>query len=178
MNVGRLLMTMSKAVLISIKPKYVKEILNHNKSIEIRKSAPKCKFPIDVYIYCTREAPQLSKGSLQGEMKQLNGKVVAKFTLHCADEIYLAKQYITRVLSNIELCRRACLTEDDLFNYLRGWRGYAWYISNLEIFNEPKPLSEFKVKHFPQYAGFVKNQTHYELVPLAKAPQSWCYIEI
>ena len=163
MNVGRLLMTMSKAILISIKS---------NKSIEIRKSAPKCKFPIDVYIYCTREAPQLSKGSLQGKMKQLNGKVVAKFTLHCADEIYLAKQYITSVLSNIELCRRACLTEDDLFNYLRGWRGYAWYISNLEIINEPKELNSFGTltNNCNGFRGGKK--------PLTRAPQSWCYIEI
>ena len=58
---------MSKAILLSIKPKYVADILNGIKTIEIRKTAPKDWVwfyddkhpviepePIDVYIYCTK----------------------------------------------------------------------------------------------------------------------------
>lgn len=54
-----------KAILISIKPKYVADILNGKKTIEIRKTIPQeyldyCidsdkKVPIDVYIYCTKD---------------------------------------------------------------------------------------------------------------------------
>ena len=39
-----------KKILISIKPKYVAEILNHRKTLEIRKTAPKCELPCEVYI--------------------------------------------------------------------------------------------------------------------------------
>ena len=38
----------------SIKPKYVAKILNGEKTIEVRKSKPKSKLPIQVYIYCTK----------------------------------------------------------------------------------------------------------------------------
>ena len=44
-----------KSILISIKPKWVAKILNGEKTIEIRKTMPKCDLPIDVYIYCTKE---------------------------------------------------------------------------------------------------------------------------
>ena len=50
---------MAKSILISIKPCYVADILNHKKTIEVRKSMPKCDLPIDVYIYCTKDNPYL-----------------------------------------------------------------------------------------------------------------------
>lgn len=45
---------MKKSIIISIKPEWVKKILNGEKTIEIRKSMPKCDLPVDVYIYCTK----------------------------------------------------------------------------------------------------------------------------
>ena len=55
---------MEKTMLISVKPKYVADILNGKKTIEIRKTCP-ARFknlkpyegaePIEVYIYCTKE---------------------------------------------------------------------------------------------------------------------------
>ena len=44
---------MSKAVLISIRPEWVRKILNGSKTVEIRKTAPKCGVPFKCYIYCT-----------------------------------------------------------------------------------------------------------------------------
>ena len=43
-----------KEILISIKPKWVEKILNGEKTIEIRKTMPKCELPCKVYIYCTK----------------------------------------------------------------------------------------------------------------------------
>ena len=43
-----------KAIMISIRPEFVEKILNGKKTIEIRKTEPNCKFPIKVYIYCTK----------------------------------------------------------------------------------------------------------------------------
>lgn len=53
-----------KAILISIRPKWVSKILNGEKTIEIRKSAPKCELPIDVYIYCTKNKLHYNVGAL------------------------------------------------------------------------------------------------------------------
>lgn len=43
-----------KSILLSIKPKYVELIANGQKTIEVRKTAPKCGVPFKGYIYCTK----------------------------------------------------------------------------------------------------------------------------
>lgn len=43
-----------KKILISIRPEWVVKILNGEKTVEVRKTAPKCDFPCEVYIYCTK----------------------------------------------------------------------------------------------------------------------------
>lgn len=50
---------MSKAVLISIRPEWVRKILNGSKTVEIRKTAPKCGVPVRCYIYQLRECAYL-----------------------------------------------------------------------------------------------------------------------
>ena len=157
---------MSKAILISIKPKWVAKILNGEKTIEIRKSIPKCVLPIDVYIYCTKDkkyANLVNRGGF------LTGMVVAKFTLNKTKEIRF---------DNKEIQKQASLTEEELFDYLfidepyheDMHKGYAWFIDNLEIFNKPKEISEFLVPRETKYIiGWDE---------LTKAPQSWCYVEI
>lgn len=89
---------MNKAILMSIQPAWLVKILNGEKTIEIRKTMPKCELPIDVYLYCTKDNKlQWLNGCLpiewgQGERnerlldKTMNGKVVAKFTLNKIDE--------------------------------------------------------------------------------------------
>ena len=44
---------MSKAVLISIRPKWCEKIVNGEKTIEVRKTRPKLETPFKVYVYCT-----------------------------------------------------------------------------------------------------------------------------
>ena len=43
-----------KSVLISIHPKWVEKIANGQKTIEVRKTAPKCEVPFKCYIYETK----------------------------------------------------------------------------------------------------------------------------
>lgn len=45
---------MKQAILMNFKPKEVQKILNGEKTLAISKTMPKCKLPIDVYIYCSR----------------------------------------------------------------------------------------------------------------------------
>lgn len=94
---------------------------------------------------------------------------------------------------NCDICKRSCLSFEEIKNYI-GYGDhefYAWHISNLKIYDEPKELSEFYV---PCYSGCAKCKykswdTAYggeikEMVctvcnkkPLTRPPQSWCYVE-
>lgn len=44
---------MSKAVMLSIRPKWVEKIANGEKTIEVRKTRPNIATPFKCYIYCT-----------------------------------------------------------------------------------------------------------------------------
>lgn len=46
---------MAKAVLISIRPEWVKKILAGEKTLEVRKNRPNTETPFKVYIYCTNQ---------------------------------------------------------------------------------------------------------------------------
>ena len=92
---------MRKAILLSVKPKHLENILNGKKIIELRKTSPDCGYPIDVYLYCSKGKDKLfynrNKGwfisneldciFVDGEKKlPYNGKVVGVFELHNIDE--------------------------------------------------------------------------------------------
>lgn len=153
-----------KAILISIKPKWVANILSRRKTLEIRKTAPKCDLPIDVYIYCT-------KGDYIGHISnRYIGKVVAKFTLKKVERLVMQRGstgwpfgHGRYGLGNIgygfvggeefrwlDDDNGSCLTADDIWRYLGGKIGYAWHIDDLVIFDKPKPLSDFGLKRVPQ----------------------------
>jgi hypothetical protein len=85
-----------RAILLSSKPEQVAKILSGEKTIEIRKTMPKCELPIDVYIYCTKDQTRENDGNVIGRCYQPKtslkvicgrGKVVCKFTLREVDKI-------------------------------------------------------------------------------------------
>lgn len=196
-----------KKILVSIKPKYVKEILNHRKTLEIRKSCPKCELPCEVYIYCTKggkqlvDCPQWVENELYHQLRYdedialpknsqalLNGKVVAKFTLN---KTYLLTEekngYVAWCgMPCFDPTKEACLSQDDLRGYLKGKDGYAWLIDqkSLKIFDKPKELKEFnKIVSEKKYKGLSWQKPKEELIfecvtPLTNAPQSYCYCEV
>ena len=79
---------MSKAVLISIRPKWCEKIVNGEKTIEVRKTKPKLETPFKCYIYCTLPkyphedfiATDYPRPQFYG-----GGKVIGEFT---CDRIY------------------------------------------------------------------------------------------
>ena len=176
-----------KAIMISIKPKWVVKILNGEKTIEIRKTMPKCELPIDVYIYCT-------KSNYFGYIsKRYAGKVVAKFTLNKVEEIKHKVHWEDfdsyYMLGNMVYDdEETCVSEEELSEYLKGNTGYAWHISNLVIFDKPKELSEFRryteIPHCYQDTITKKTRKTFNdnTIPffnsLAKAPQSFMFIEV
>ena len=177
---------MNKAILISIKPKWVAKILNGEKTFEIRK-----KFPKDyvgwVYIYCTKDkkyANLINRGGF------LTGMVVARFWCDKVEEIifgttlYNDLGFFTCWLHDFDLYKQSCLTKREMQNYLKvkpnGLSGYAIRITKLEIFDKPKELKNFMIySHTVGGVGFKGEEKQFKILkPLTRAPQSWCYVEI
>lgn len=169
-----------ESILMSIRPRHVANIFNGLKIRENRKRFPK-DYRGWVYIYCTKGNHKLvkpkdynkyllfTKGALNStKEKSLNGKVVARFYCDNVDMVY--DYYLE------EICALFCLTNDELLKYAGGTYDklddlYAIHITRLEIFDTPKELSEFRRKTDLGFGG-------YKIMPLLKAPQSWCYCEV
>ena len=177
---------MSKAVLISIRPKWCEKIISGQKTIEVRKTRPKMDTPFKCYIYCTMDHPYISVSC--GELDKLNyrtntvgrcnGKVIGEFI---CDRIYELAP-LNRAPDDVE--QQACLTREEIVLYLKGV-GYGWHISNLKIYDTPKELIEFhtwkKCKSCSK-SGYESTACIYDencIIPAAitKAQQSWCYVE-
>ena len=171
----------------------------------------------DIYVYCAKDKPNLwlpyeydcfeldeasqpylsDKPIIDIDTK-MNGKVIFKFRCYKVEEIEREEQikfinfddYISMSSNTTyeEIWEKSCLSPEELNNYLQDKNGCAIHISDLEIFDKPKELSEFKhnVKvhkcstcceypceekcSFPTYVNFS--------TPLTKAPQSWQFIEV
>ena len=161
---------MSKAVMISIRPKWCEKIAKGEKTIEVRKNRPKLETPFKCYIYCTAEmagydalwvldAPSREKYSVTAVSAYLeraegaskgNGKVIGEFT---CDRIYELEtrspggSYYVKgedQPTTNAVAQQSCLTLKDMHEYLKAAKGYGWHISSLKIYDTPKILSEFK----------------------------------
>lgn len=186
---------MMKSVMISIKPKWCELISNGKKTIEIRKTRPKIYTPFKCYIYCTKERNQfLWSGKKYRYVddhshnmfdKALNGKVIGDFvcdeiyTIDCDSTgfFYKGKQgYIKK-----ELEYNSCLSEGDIFSYLFPNIGYAWHISELKIYDEPKELYSFVKPCDREYDCCVcmrwDNSVQNCEDSIINPPKSWCYVD-
>lgn len=168
---------MSKAVLISIHPRWCEKIASGEKTIEVRKTRPKLQTPFKCYIYCTQSGVAL--GAL-GK----HGKVIGEFTcdwIKSFDSAYSEWAYAVAPSGSVmpmhetkalELCQKdGCLSDDDVLSYFgdEDWKAYFWHISDLLIYDQPKGLDEFTRLRETKFGS--------EPVTIKRAPQSWCYVE-
>lgn len=156
---------MAKAVLISIRPEWVEKIANGEKTLELRKTEPKLETPFKVYIYCT--AGNLSYEVSNGIFCNISGGrlVVGEFVCDKIGIIW-GGGYLKMPESAFA---GSCLNMYQIDTYLDGKDGHSWHISNLKIYDVPKPLSKFK--------GLRKTKFGYAPVEIKRPPQSWCYVE-
>ena len=159
-----------KAVMISIRPKWVAKILSGEKTVEVRKTAPNLETPFRCYIYETQGKTDTPWIDEEGHMIfRGRGQVVAEFI---CDEIRDAREcFIVPT----------CLTTEEWLEYTNGYKRtvWGWHISELKIFDKPKELHEFNQCHKCEYhEGCVQHEYscagHYKL---QRPPQSWCYVE-
>ena len=155
-------------IMLSIRPKWCELIASGQKTIEVRKTKPKCDVPFKVYVYCTEDfrtstkdrnhkfwigepINDVSNGRYLG-----NGKVIGEFV--CDKTIFVYMDYFDYPnydISDDDL-RETCLSQSMLFDYAKGKPVYGWHISDLIIYDKPRELSDFGMK---------------------RPPQSWCYVE-
>lgn len=158
---------MSKAVMLSIRPKWCAKIASGEKTIEVRKTRPKLDMPFRCYIYCTLQGcNEFFRVNLGGDVAKWNrgkwadrkGNVIGEFT---CDRIYELAP-LNHAPDDVE--KQACLTREEIVNYLKG-TGYGWHISNLKIYDAPCELSEF--------TGL--RNTRFGAAPydIKRPPQSW-----
>lgn len=183
-----------KKILISIKPVWVAKILNGEKTIEVRKTAPKCELPVEVYIYCTKDNKRVWYFDKQRYgcysinaayeyvmgLKPLNGKVVAKFTLKKVEETkpfsYMEMLENGLTEKQKEIADKTCIGLWVINEYANGKSVYLWHISDLEIFDKPKELDEFDYP-CPSGTVYVSKRSINGLPSKKHPPQSWCYVE-
>ena len=177
---------MSKAVMISIRPKWCAKIIIGRKTMELRKSVPKLEVPFKCYIYCTSGHPYISVkgGNLDRDtvrtntVGRCNGKVIGEFV---CDYILQRCEMANADIAEQQSCVRR---EDIYFKYSEEGKHYiyGWHISDLKIYDAPKDLGEFK--------GLCKVDADCCACPyynytkmdcdgrkIKRPPQSWCYVE-
>ena len=195
---------MSKAVMLSIRPKWCEKIANGEKTIEVRKTRPKLETPFKCYIYCTRDKHLAFMQNQTGTNLIAcmdvdaaipvggaigNGKVIGEFT---CDQIIDAwwdyvPDAITREVTggNLEALDGTGMTDEELFSYVGdSMRGhcYGWHISDLRIYDEARELSEFRRATDPCdscHAEYTWECTDCKKIGgnIKRPPQSWCYVE-
>ena len=184
---------MSKAVMLSVRPKWCEKIANGEKTIEVRKTRPKMNTPFKCYIYCTLPkyphedfiATDYPRPQFYG-----GGKVIGEFVCDCVTPLYNVCmddwKRLAGGLHNIEkeLVNQACLTEANLHTYAGGKNCFAWHISDLRIYDQPRELTAFRRAcknswYCESCAMYRENNgtCGNESLQLKRAPQSWCYVE-
>lgn len=179
----------------------------YEKRIEVRKSAPK-EVPFKAYIYVTKDGINGRSSEVLLFNKRIkevylgyhrnachyskdifeicNGYIIGEFI---CDKVYLIKNQRNRfVVANEEqgvtneIARQSCLDYDDMVNYLGNKDGYGWHISDLKIYDKPKPIMQFykpcpiKIKNCP-VCEFYSTYTGCCMNNIDRPPQSWQYVE-
>ena len=162
---------MSKAVLISIRPKWCELIASGKKTIEVRKTRPQIKTPFKCYIYQT-----LPKS---GDWNDRDGHVIGEFVCDRITDIHLTDEGY-----DFDVPKMTCLKYEEMEAYLDRKNGYGWHISNLVIYDAPKELSEFMKPCNPDPDGTPPCLQCKRLVEnygcggtILRPPMSWCYVE-
>lgn len=176
----------NKAVLISIQPEWCKKIITKEKTVEIRKTMPSViSEPFKCYIYCTNGAPLFY-------WKAANR---IRFDLRPHDSLDCKAIGNDDIAVEITDVKKSCIRRADLSKYAgKAPFLYAWHISDLKIYDEPRSLNEFCRFDFQSMNGtdVCGNESceHYQpsgsyMEPptcaingccLSKPPQSWCYV--
>lgn len=168
---------MSKAVMLSIRPKWAEKIASGEKTIEVRKTRPKLNTPFKCYIYCTQSGIALGAWGK-------HGKVIGEFTCDRIDRLAPANEPYGIYDIDDDYVLQTCLENGALWDYGHGTPLYGWHVTGLRIYDVPRELSEFRRAcknswYCESCAMYWENNgtCGNESLQIKRAPQSWCYVE-
>lgn len=149
-----------KSVLISVKPKWCETIVNGEKTIEVRKTAPK-EVPFKAYIYETKGATETPWVDEDGHyIYKGKGQVIGEFVCNEVEEFHEWELSPQGKFADFERERlenfltAACLSEEEVVRYRENLPYckplYGWHISDLKIYDKPLLLSELGVNYPPR----------------------------
>lgn len=165
---------MSKAVMLSIRPKWCEKIARGEKTIEVRKTKPKLETPFKAYIYCTMPDTKNQHNILElhgadRKIRKANGKVIGEFTCDRIDRLAPANEPYGIYDIDDDYVLQTCLENGALWDYGHGTPLYGWHISDLRIYDTPRELSEFTCLRDTKFGA--------SPCDIKRVPQSWCYVE-
>lgn len=186
-----------KAVILSLRPQWCEKIFNGEKTIEVRKTAPK-EVPFKVYMYETKMGFVEAVRGTCPKCAFSRGKIIGEFicdkVIKYEEHIEEGGLYYTLENDFNEACQ---LDNWELHDYGNGKPIYAWHITDLKIYDKPKELSEFYTicnKYGDDSCGdcpyLAVEQCSFpcddcvdtwcsvdNIKPITRPPQSWCYVE-
>lgn len=184
---------MSRAVLISIRPKWCEKIINGEKAVEVRKTRPRLKTPFKCYIYCTQpKYPHEDYITTEHPLPQFygGGKIIGEFV---CDKVYRLVTSGPGGSYSVDgedkgttnrVARQSCLGLSDMHAYLKSKTGYGLHISGLKVYDAPKGLDAFRRACVHSWycdscaMNWENNGTcGNESLRLKRPPQNWCYVQ-
>ena len=196
-------MSPEKVIVISIRPEHALNILNGNKTLELRKSVPK-GYVGWVYVYVTKGKPYLINKDILSEFYELREKYLityldedlnATIPFRFWFDEYIKLEWLDpslnikrndvnyynyyalfeNIYNNVEwILPNLCLTKQQVIDYGKERDLYAWHIKKLEIFNKPMQLGGFKKEEY----AVMPNGVFPCYQPLTHGPKSWQYAYI
>lgn len=193
-----------KSILMSIRPEWARKIFNGEKTIEVRKTAPKLETPFTVYVYQTKikfkvknwqENFQSIVFTPNGGVEEGSGKVIGSFV---CDRVRLCIPFgLKGHLLSQEVYREMCLTKEQLDKYGGLKTLYGWHITEPKLFDKPRELREFYTKCDKTGDCECEDCLHLQVVlssypcdddvytwcgvdnkkPISRPPQSYCFVE-
>ena len=193
---------MSKAIMLSIRPKWCEKIISGEKTVEVRKNRPKLETPFKCYIYCTKAEERLLTILKDGDenygetyhgkpvfiktetvsacdMWGKRQKVIGEFV--CRGFIPFCKArpcFVMEAPEEIE--RMACMTRKEIWKYAPEGNPIGWRISDLLIYDTPRELGEFERPYECDECNAkwaTECNACHEEGKIKRPPQSWCYVE-
>lgn len=162
-------------VMLCCSPDNVDKIGNGEKTIDLRKTKPKLTTPFKCFLYCSKPSYDhedflvFNAGTENCKAYYCGGRVIGEFV---CDQIYDCDADSVGLFDRKtkEYLPGSCMSFSQICTYTKGVLPlYGWHISELIVYDEPKPLDSFK--------HWIDTGMWSRLVPLEKAPKSWCYIE-
>lgn len=190
-------MSHEKAVMINLSPEECMRIASGEQKAFFKKIRPNFNEPFKGYILCSKSGTRvfgndksfvtdnfsLLKSEKDFErtsgMGKWNGKVIGEFV--CKD-IYKITDCITHYQVQgwvekelLDIIGDACSNYSSLYSYLAKKSAFAWYVSDLKLYDKPKAISDFCKPDYKSkcFGIWVWKQGSF----LTQPPMSWCYVK-